>query len=178
LRRTEFNEDDAEQGIKFDINNDKIFNADYDLIIIDEGHEGTTTVLAKEMAKNLKTKMFLYLSGTPFKLLIENDRFNEKNYFSFTYIDEKNKKEEYSKKLKEGKIESNPYENLPDLKIFCQNIAKDFLDDIDHSLGLTESEFEFDEFFKNEKYVNTFLDRLANINDEDKFSNMPFSKEK
>lgn len=48
-----------------------ILNTDWDLVVIDEAHEGTRTALGKrvidEFLKKEKTKM-LHLSGTPFNL--------------------------------------------------------------------------------------------------------------
>jgi hypothetical protein len=169
--------------IKFDTKNEKIFIVDWDLIIIDEGHEGIVTTLAGEMFKKLKTKMFMYLSGTPFKLLSFDNRFTEKNYFSFSYINEIVKKREYAKLVEAGKKNSNPYENLPEIQIFCQNIQKDFSDSAKHSLDLFESGFDFNEFFgvdkhgkfKNKDDINSFLSNLVNDNNDEKFKYMPYS---
>src|SRR5690606_32040416 len=57
-------------GGNFD-KNDKIFATSWDLIIVDEAHEGTQTELGKAVMKELvkpDTKV-LRLSGTPFNLL-------------------------------------------------------------------------------------------------------------
>ena len=57
-------------GGKFD-KNSAIFKAEYDMLIIDEAHEGTQTELGQNVIK-LLTKAnthVLNLSGTPFNLL-------------------------------------------------------------------------------------------------------------
>ena len=73
-------------GGKFNKNN-AVFALDWDLIIIDEAHEGTQTELGDNVVKALKkdhTKV-LALSGTPFNLL---DKFGEdKGGIAITYWD-------------------------------------------------------------------------------------------
>ena len=66
-------------GGKFNKNN-AVFDLDWDLIIVDEAHEGTQTELGDQVIKQLRkanTKV-LALSGTPFNLL---DKFGEDNAF-------------------------------------------------------------------------------------------------
>ena len=56
-------------GGKYD-KNDKVFLTDWDFVIIDEAHEGTTTELGIDVINNIikeNTKL-LELSGTPFKI--------------------------------------------------------------------------------------------------------------
>ena len=71
-------------GGKFNKNN-AVFALDWDLIIIDEAHEGTQTELGDNVVKALKkdhTKV-LALSGTPFNLL---DKFGEDNVYTWDYV--------------------------------------------------------------------------------------------
>ena len=70
-------------GGNFDKNYD-IFSTPWDLIIVDEAHEGTQTELGKAVMKELtkeKTKV-LRLSGTPFNLL---DDFKEEEIYTWDY---------------------------------------------------------------------------------------------
>ena len=60
--------------------------------------------------------MFLYLSGTPFKLLATKDKFSDDNVFIFSYLDERAKCEEYAEKIRKGEVDENPYEDLPRLQ--------------------------------------------------------------
>ena len=165
-------------------NNQELFQVDWDLVIIDEGHEGTLTQLAQEMIDNIKTKMFLYLSGTPFKLLATKDKFSDDNVFIFSYLDERAKCEEYAEKIRKGEVDENPYEDLPRLQIIVQTIGEDSIDKASNPLSLSESGFSFKEFFevdkktgnfKNENDVINFLDKLCNKYQEEKNELMPFS---
>ena len=57
-------------GGKFDKNNE-VFDTDWDLVVIDEAHEGTKTFLGDNVVKNIikgETKA-IYLSGTPFNII-------------------------------------------------------------------------------------------------------------
>ena len=77
-------------GGKFNKNN-AVFALDWDLIIIDEAHEGTQTELGDNVVKALKkdhTKV-LALSGTPFNLL---DKFGEDNVYTWDYVMEQKKR--------------------------------------------------------------------------------------
>ena len=71
--------------------NEELFNVDWDFIIIDEAHEGTTTDLADAVISELrkeKTKV-LKLSGTPFNLL---DDYDESQISTWDYIMEQEAK--------------------------------------------------------------------------------------
>ena len=71
-------------GGNFDKNNE-VFATDWDLIIVDEAHEGTQTELGKAVMGELvkeQTKV-LRLSGTPFNLL---DDFKEDEIYTWDYV--------------------------------------------------------------------------------------------
>ena len=61
-------------GGKFD-KNDIVFTTNWDCVVVDEAHEGTTTSLGEEVIKNVVKEgtKFLALSGTPFNILSEYD---------------------------------------------------------------------------------------------------------
>lgn len=117
-----------------------ILSADWDLIIIDEAHEGTRTSLGKGVIENFlkkdKTKM-LYLSGTPFNLY---EDFNEDEIYTWDYIAEQQAKLKWSL---EHPNKKNPYAELPKMNIFTYDITKN----IDNVLDQT-GVFSFPEFFR------------------------------
>jgi len=117
-----------------------ILNADWDLVIIDEAHEGTRTSLGKsvidDFLKKDKTKM-LYLSGTPFNLY---EDFDENEIYTWDYIAEQQAKKNW---YKEHSNEKNPYEELPKMNIFTYDITKNINNVLDQT-GI----FTFPEFFR------------------------------
>ncbi|HAK2181482.1 Eco57I restriction-modification methylase domain-containing protein [Staphylococcus epidermidis] len=144
---------------------------DWDLIIVDEAHEGNNT----ELANNIKQKIVgentktLELSGTPFNLL---DKFDEDNIFTWDYTMEQEAKEQW--KI-ERPNEPNPYEGLPKVSMYTFDITKDFkfLDE--------NKAFNFKEFFKLENnqfiYKDEIVKFLDYITTKDEKNNYPFSKE-
>ena len=157
-------------GGKFD-KNAEIFNTNWDFVIVDEAHEGTTTALGDSVIKNLvkANSKFLALSGTPFNIIEDY----EDNIFTWDYIDEQRAKNNWYK----NNIDSNPYEELPAMKIFTYNLGEilnqpDFLDD--------DKSFNFKEFFRvenekfvHEKFIKKFLDLLTNTAN----NNYPYSND-
>ena len=163
-----------------------ILKTDWDLIIIDEAHEGTLTSLGKgviqDFLKKEKTKM-LYLSGTPFNLY---EDFKEDEIYTWDYIAEQTAKHNWD--LEHPK-EKNPYAELPKMNIFTYDITKN-IDNILDQTGV----FSFPEFFRtwtgnpkadkasmpegakgrfvHEQDVSEFLDLLCK---KDAENNFPFS---
>ena len=163
-----------------------ILKTDWDLIIIDEAHEGTLTSLGKgviqDFLKKEKTKM-LYLSGTPFNLY---EDFNGDEIYTWDYIAEQTAKHNWSL---EHPNEKNPYAELPKMNIFTYDITKN-IDNILDQTGV----FSFPEFFRtwtgnpkadkasmpegakgrfvHEPEVSEFLDLLCK---KDAENNFPFS---
>ena len=174
-------------GGKFD-KNQSILKADYDLVIIDEAHEGTQTELGQNVIKLLtkeKTKV-LNLSGTPFNLL---DDYKEDEIYTWDYVMEQKAKADWDK-FHFG--DPNPYAGLPKLNIFTFDLGKALagFEDIE------DSAFNFKEFFRtwtgdlekdhrpmpegaegkfiHEEHVKSFLDLIVKYDPE---SNYPFSTE-
>lgn len=163
-----------------------ILKTDWDLIIIDEAHEGTLTSLGKgviqDFLKKEKTKM-LYLSGTPFNLY---EDFKEDEIYTWDYIAEQTAKHNWNL---EHPNEKNPYAELPKMNIFTYDITKN-IDNILDQTGV----FSFPEFFRtwtgnpkadkasmpegakgrfvHEPEVSEFLDLLCK---KDAENNFPFS---
>ena len=87
---------------------------DWDLILIDEAHEGTQTQLSELVMEQLvkdKTKV-LELSGTPFNLL---DKFEEDQVYTWDYTMEQTAKLKWAL---EKPNEPNPYEKLPKVSMY------------------------------------------------------------
>ena len=126
-------------GGKFDKNNE-VFSTEWDCVIVDEAHEGTTTALGEEVIKAIvseKTK-FLALSGTPFNILGSYD----KNVYTWDYIMEQRCKAEWDS---EHFGDSNPYDELPKMNIFVYDLGK-LLGN--RYVELEDKAFNFHEFFR------------------------------
>ena len=125
-------------------NNQKVFSTKWDLVIFDEAHEGTQTVLGQEVIKNLMTKnspKCLYLSGTPFNIL---KLFEANEMFTWDYVMEQREKEEWPKKHPGKK---NPYEGLAKMNIYTYNLG-DLFDRNPDYIKSEDDYFNFAEFFR------------------------------
>lgn len=128
-------------GGKFNKNN-AVFALDWDLVIIDEAHEGTQTELGDNVVKTLKkdhTKV-LALSGTPFNLL---DKFGEDNVYTWDYVMEQKKKNEWDL-THHG--DHNPYADLPKMHIFTYDLGEKLKKYVSDEYDTKA--FNFREFFK------------------------------
>lgn len=179
----------ADVGGKFDKNN-IVFSVNWDLLIIDEAHEGTKTILGQKVIKALTKRRtcVINLSGTPFNIVSE---FNEDEIVNWTYVDEQREKERWAK---EHPCDYNPYGGLPrmNMAIYDLNEVFDKYEALDGDI-----QFNFREFFRvwtgipakdhrrmpngaeigsfiHEKDVNKFLDLLVK---PDPKTNYPFSTE-
>ncbi len=132
-----------EAGGKFE-KNETIFDTKWDFVIVDEAHEGTTTALGDEVIKKVvkettsNNTKFLALSGTPFNILKDYDD----NIYTWDYVMEQQRKNEWDK---EHFGDSNPYEELPELKIYTYNLG-DLLKT--QYIELEDKAFNFREFFR------------------------------
>lgn len=114
----------------------------WDLIIFDEVHYGSRTERASHILNQINFTYRLDLSGTPFKL-IEHDDFCAQQVFTYSYLDEQEKKRlEIANDPRESK--EKIYRLMPDLNISAIEITeKDIAeqretfetDDIDFSLN-------------------------------------------
>jgi hypothetical protein len=173
------------------LKNDEVFEIDWDLIVIDEAHEGIKTELGKKVLEellksdnNYNSKQ-LHLSGTPFNLLSD---FESNDIYTWDYIMEQKAKSEWNIN---HSFEPNPYDDLPKLNIFTYNL--------DNYLPIyqdvADKAFNFREFFRvwtgetekdgkelidtskigkfmHENDVKKFLSLIAHESD----NNYPFSK--
>ena len=149
----------------------------WDILIIDEAHEGVDTYKTDTAFNHINRKYTLHLSGTPFKALA-NDKFPASAIYNWTYADEQKKKRDWDSS---SEIE-NPYANLPRLSLFTYQMSDIIRDKVKRGIELAENdieEFAFDlnEFFKTNESgkfvhdadVDKFLDALTR---QEKF---PFS---
>lgn len=144
---------------------------DWDLIIIDEAHEGTQTELSdtvmKALVKEGHTKI-LELSGTPFNLL---DQFAPEQVYTWDYVMEQQAKLKWDL---ENPDQPNPYEQLPEVLMYTFEMK--------HKEKFTDENkaFNFREFFRVDDKgelvykadVRRFLDNITNPDSE---TNYPFS---
>ena len=160
-------------GGNFDKNND-IFSTPWDLIIVDEAHEGTQTELGKavmaELAKE-KTKV-LRLSGTPFNLL---DDFKEEEIYTWDYVMEQRAKAEWDE-THPG--DHNPYAGMPRLNIYTYDLGRLMNEFADEDIA-----FNFREFFRtkdngefvHKNHVENFLNLLTKTDEESMY---PFANKR
>lgn len=149
----------------------------WDLLIIDEAHEGVDTYKTDVAFDRIKRKATLHLSGTPFKALAEG-KFKDGAIYNWTYADEQRKKRDWDNS---DEME-NPYENLPKLSLFTYQMSDIVKEKVNKGIELAENDvenyaFDLNEFFKtkesgkfvHEADVDKFLDALTT---QEKF---PFS---
>lgn len=122
-----------------------VFNTVWDCVIVDEAHEGTKTALGDDVIKAIvkeelqKTKL-LALSGTPFNIM---DEYDDDSIYTWDYIMEQECKSEWDK---QHFGDSNPYDELPELRIYTYELG-----DILHNssyITYEDKAFNFHEFFR------------------------------
>ena len=91
----------------------------WDLLVIDEAHEGIDTLKTDRAFDNIKRRFTLHLSGTPFKA-IANQKFHNDQIFNWSYLDEQAAKASWD----ESHEDTNPYESLPTLNLFTYQMSK------------------------------------------------------
>lgn len=121
--------------------NNAVFDLDWNLIVIDEAHEGTRTDLGDKVITTLKkanTKI-LSLSGTPYNLISDY----EENKYTWTYVDEQKAKQRW---YEEHPNEKNPYEDLPVMNIYTFDLAEQLQNS--YRYASEDQSFNFREFFR------------------------------
>ena len=144
----------------------EVYDQKWDLIVLDEAHEGTDTLKSEIAFDRLQPCFKLHLSGTPFKA-IANDKFDDKEIFNWTYADEQKAKRDWNS---DGE---NPYSALPQLNLFSYQMSEIVKDEISKGIDLNgeteEYAFDLNEFFKTDKNgefihgadVDKFLDAMV-----------------
>lgn len=146
----------------------------WDLLIIDEAHEGVDTGRTDAAFDVVKRNHTLHLSGTPFKALA-NEKFQKEAIYNWTYLDEQKIKQI---EIEEG--ETGEHTDLPDLKLFTYRISQMIKNQINKGFDIDSENFDYafdlNEFFraKNKKFVreNEVEEFLKNLTTNTKY---PFS---
>ncbi|MDU5943714.1 MAG: DEAD/DEAH box helicase family protein [Negativicoccus succinicivorans] len=144
---------------------EEIAHMEWDMLVIDEAHEGVDTYKTDIAFDRIKRKYTLHLSGTPFKALA-NNKFPANAIYNWTYADEQKAKAGW--KSAEG--DPNPYENLPRLNMYTYQMSEIIREELSQGVevnGETEEyAFDLNEFFAtNERgfFVhNSSVDRFLN----------------
>ena len=189
LRRSTLVGGDNNEQLKKDI-----MTYDWDLVIVDEAHEGTRTELGQKvleylehkttLAQDEKDTRMLHLSGTPFNLY---EDFKNNEIYTWDYVDEQTAKNTwYDDPFHAGL--PNPYAVLPHMNILTFDLSSVFDKFIEESE--TVKLFKFREFFRtktgsdipeeergkfvHEEEVREFIAKLRGKDDD---NNFPFSNE-
>lgn len=162
------------QGLKGSVYFDGIFdklewvrNIEFDLFIVDESQEGVDTLRSDKMFDSINARHVLYLSGTPFKALVDG-RFNANQIYNWSYVDEQKAKEAWDG---EG---HNPYERLPELMMFTYQMSPMIEGKLAQGAAISDEDFadftfDLNEFFAtnnsgksiHDAEVDKFLDNLT-----------------
>lgn len=162
---------DLKGGKVFGGNFDKlewVAQTPWDLMIVDEAHEGTRTDKTHKAFEHINRGFTLWLSGTPFKALAGGD-FKEEQIFNWSYIDEQRAKEV---ELKDGN-ESGEHTDLPDMRLFTYKMSDIVADNLSAGVDIDGVDysyaFDLNEMFStndsgnfvHENEIRIFLDQLT-----------------
>lgn len=191
LRRSNLVGGDNNEQLKKDI-----MTYDWDLVIVDEAHEGTRTELGQKvleylehkttLVKDEKDTRMLHLSGTPFNLY---EDFQNNEIYTWDYVDEQTAKNTWPRDNKEKNDQKegkpNPYAVLPHMNILTFSLASVFDKYIEEG-----GTFKFRDFFRtksgsdileeergkfvHEEEVREFIAKLRGKDDD---NNFPFSND-
>ena len=138
----------------------------WDLLVIDEAHEGVDTFKTDQAFSNIKRLFTLHLSGTPFKALA-NEKFPAEAIFNWTYADECKAKDDWDEERG-----LNPYEEMPKLNMFTYRMGDIVMAKVRDGVeidGDTEAyAFDLNEFFRvdrgkfvHDEAIDKWLDALS-----------------
>lgn len=140
---------------------------EWDLLVIDEAHEGADTIKAETAFDQIQRNFTLHLSGTPFKA-IATGKFGQDEIYNWSYADEQSAKQNWNEQ--NG---NNPYETLPQLNLFSYQISPMLTDEINQGAQIDgenhDYAFDLNEFFGTDergrlnyqKDVEKWLDTLS-----------------
>ena len=146
---------------------EEVANLEWDMLIIDEAHEGVDTYKTDTAFNRIKRKYTLHLSGTPFKALA-NDKFSSDAIYNWTYADEQAAKANWDV----SQEAENPYSILPKLNMLTYKMSDIVLDKLTKGADFNDDgdneayAFDLNEFFKTNESGNFIHDA-----DVDKFLN-------
>lgn len=129
---------------------------EWDLLVIDESHEGVDTFKTDIAFQNIKRNFTLHLSGTPFKAVASGE-FQDNQIFNWTYTDEQKAKSLWVESLEEN----NPYEKLPRLNMFSYQVSQMITGEVNKGAEIDGNNmdyaFDLNEFFATndkEKFIH------------------------
>lgn len=146
-----------------------IKDLNWDLLIIDEAHEGVDTYKTDKAFDKIKRKYTLHLTGTPFKALARG-KFAADQIYNWSYADEQQAKANWNEDSDGG---SNPYAVMPRLNMFTYQLSQMMEDNLKQGVNLENGDkadpaFDLNEFFRTQggkfvydKAVDHFLDLLT-----------------
>lgn len=171
------------QATGFD-KNDEVFDTQWDMLIVDEAHEGTQSNLGDVTFSKIPTNFTLQLSGTPFNILHKHE---ENEIYTWDYVMEQEEKLYWDERHPGV---PNPYAELPALSMFTYDIDKfsNHIGNLGSFVDALDGAFKFHEFFRvhkddegndmaefvHEPMVKKFLDLLVDSTLKTKF---PYSTE-
>ena len=132
--------------------NNEVFSAKWDLLIIDEAHEGISTRLGKEVINELQkhsAQRTLYLSGTPYNLL---SMFAPSEVFRWDYTMEQEAKKAWGVNHPN---EANPYAGLAHMNIVSYDLGSEFASYLQQNGEI--GDFSFAELFRVNDESDTFV---------------------
>jgi hypothetical protein len=117
-----------------------IMTYDWDLVMVDEAHEGIDAAAGIRVMDKLRKEKtrILSLSGTPFNLL---EKYDEKEIYTWDYVMEQKAKQEWDD---EHYGDPNPYADLPRMQILTFTLPKMLREE---AIQNNEA-FKFHEFFR------------------------------
>lgn len=136
--------------------NSAVFSTKWDLIIVDEAHEGTRTNLGQRVVNELRQHgkpKVLQLSGTPFNLMRD---YEADEIFSWTYVDEQLAKIEWEKN---HMGDHNPYACLPVMNTYTYDLGRLMGQFVDGDIS-----FNFTEFFRTHDKDGSFVHETDVVN--------------
>lgn len=134
---------------------------DWDLLVIDEAHEGIDTTKTDVAFDQIRRRWTLHLSGTPFRALASG-KFDQDQIFNWTYEDEQAARRQW-----EDDGQENPYAALPTLNLLTYQISRMIMDRLAEGVAIDEDEanidytFDLNEFFATKD--NGFFEHEAEI---------------
>lgn len=122
---------------------------EWDLLVIDEAHEGVDTLKTDIAFDQITRSYTLHLSGTPFKALAA-DKFSEEQIFNWTYLDEQTAQREWDDDSQE-----NPYSQLPTLNMLTYQVSRMISDRLAEGVALEEDDANIDYTFSLGEFFST-----------------------
>lgn len=145
---------------------DEVAHLTWDLLVIDEAHEGVDTYKTDVAFDQIKRRHTLHLSGTPFKALA-TEKFDDDAIFNWTYADECRAREQWDESRGD-----NPYAAMPRLNMYTYRMSDIVIDKARRGIDIDGSQedyaFDLNEFFRvengrfvHDEAVDKWLDALT-----------------